>query len=817
MTSSTTTPFAQLTVVDFSQGLAAPFASMLLGDLGARIIKVEPLSGDWARQMSPRQDGESAVFLALNRNKASLALDYHSAASHDVIQRLTRRADIVICDLHPAQSAPLGIDYATLSVLNPSLIYGLLTPFGEHGPWARRPASELVVQAASGYPRYLGAQGRAPIRLGADIASVTGGVFLLQGLLAALFYRLQSGLGQCVAVSQLGSLFAIKTLQIAAQYNPDSWQGYHCWGPYTAPDTGWQTQDRPIVFSFGEFTGGGPGKASRWPEFCQALGLEHLSDDPRFDQDGKNSTGLGADAATSRHIYEAAFRHHQATELVDLIRDLEGAAYPYHTHATLFASQQAQVMQLLQRIGGPHGDLHALKNPWNFSTFRPVTQCGPPSLGNATGDLLAELGYDATQRRQLMTRGVVGGTLTLSHPPPSTPPPPSMPTEQVSAFLQHRTTGPLAGIRVLDISGLGVGPVTGLFLAELGADVIKVEPPHGDLSLTVQPQQRGTSVVYIAANLCKRGIILDLKQPADLARVYRLVEWADVFIENFRVGVVERLRMDYATLAARNPRLVYCSLSGFGPRGPLASLPSIDTYIQAFSGFAGLNGPDGSTGESLRNIGFIDLTTSAMTVPAILAALIMREQSGQGQHIVASMLEAAVNLQTSRIAEFFATGEDCQPRGSGTSYTVPDQAFRVLDGYLAVSARTQAEWAGLCRALQQETLIEDPRFRTQDDRLQHRQALIARLQTIFETHPSAWWIKRLTQAGVPCGRFHTYDDISLHPQVRVNGLMAELPTPHWGQVRVGGLPWHFSRTPAVLRHGPLPGSDTETILQDLIE
>ena len=219
------------------------------------------------------------------------------------------------------------------------------------------------------------------------------------------------------------------------------------------------------------------------------------------------------------------------------------------------------------------------------------------------------------------------------------------------------------------------------------------------------PQQRGTSVVYISANVCKRGVILDLKNPVDLERAYRRAECADVFIENFRVGVVERLGLGYATLAERNPRLVYCSLSGFGPIGPLAKLPSIDTYIQAFSGFAGLNGPLGSKGESLRNIGFIDLTTSAMTVPAILAALIMREQSGQGQHIVASMLEAAVNLQSSRMAEFFATGEDSQPHGSGVPYAVPDQAFGVRDGYLAVSARTQAELEGLCRALGQDQLL----------------------------------------------------------------------------------------------------------------
>ncbi len=378
----------------------------------------------------------------------------------------------------------------------------------------------------------------------------------------------------------------------------------------------------------------------------------------------------------------------------------------------------------------------------------------------------------------------------------------------------QRRGGPLAGVRVLDISGLGVGPVTGLFLAELGADVVKVEPPHGDLAHTVLPRQRGTSVLYISANLCKRGIVLNLKDPRDLERAYRLAERADVFIENFRVGVVERLGLGYQVLAERNPRLIYCSISGFGPHGPLALLPSVDPYIQAFSGFASLNGSPGSQGESLRNIGFIDLNTSALTVPAILAALVAREQTGTGQYIVASMLEAAVTLQMSRIAEFFATGQSPLPCGSGMPYSVPDQAFRVRDGYLAVSARTQAEWEQLCRALGQESLLDDPRYRTLADRLAHRRELIASLAGVFHTHPSAWWIKVLTQAGVPCGRFHTYDEMCLHPQVRINQLMAEVPTPHWGTVRVAGLPWSFSLTPGVLRSGPLWGSDTAEVLAD---
>jgi len=806
-------------VMDLSQGLSGPICSMLLGDLGARVIKIEPVGGDWARELEPSQGNESAVFMALNRNKESLAVDVLTPEGREVVQRLARLADVVICDQTAKQAERAGYDYADLSALNPRLIYGLLTPFGEQGPWADHPASELVVQAASGYPRYLGTYGEAPVRIGADVASTMGGVFLLQGLLAALWYRQRYGSGQGVAVSQLGALFAIKTIQITAQYNPDAWEGYHCWGPYDAPDTGWQTKDRPLVFSFGEFTGGGPDKQSQWPAFCHALGLEALLDDPNCDQDGKNSTGLGADAAAYRAIYEAAFQNKTAAELVALIRGLEGAAYPYHTHKTLLADEQTRAMQLLQCT--PAGDYCAIKMPWNFSDMPAVRLVAPPTLGNATGKVLAELGYDTEQRTHLYHAGIVAGTdmgTSDAIAPLSIPVDASLvsePAVSAPASIQYRG-GPLDGIRVMDISGMGVGPVTGRFLAELGAEVIKVEPPHGDLALTVPPTQGGTSVLYLAANLCKRGIFLNLKDPHDLDRAYRLAEQSDVFIENFRVGVVDRLGLGYEALAARNPRLIYCSLSGFGPHGPLAKLPSIDTYIQAFSGFASLNGAPGSRGESLRNIGFIDLSTSAITVPAILAALIYREHIGRGQLIVASMLEAASTLQTSRIAEYLATGECAPPHGSGMPYSMPDQAFAVRDGYLAVSARTQTEWEALCRALERQDLLHDPRYQTLADRLTHRKALVAQLADTLRVYPSAWWIKRLTQAGVPCGGFHAYNDMSQHAQVQSNGLMTELPTSHWGTLRVAGLPWMFSLTPGVQHPGPLPGGDTVEVLAELL-
>jgi crotonobetainyl-CoA:carnitine CoA-transferase CaiB-like acyl-CoA transferase len=248
----------------------------------------------------------------------------------------------------------------------------------------------------------------------------------------------------------------------------------------------------------------------------------------------------------------------------------------------------------------------------------------------------------------------------------------------------------------------------------------------------------------------------------------------------------------------------------------LAQFPSIDTYIQAFSGFASLNGPPGSSGESLRAIGFMDLFTSAVAVPAILAALLARERHGRGEYISISMLEAAMTLQLTRIAEYLATGKSPQPQGSGTTSAVPDQAFRVLDGYLALSARTQQEWERLCRALGQIALRDDPRFRSVADRIANRAALVERLTDIFRAYPSGWWLKVLGEAGVPCGRFYSYNELCQHMHMLENQLMVELDTSNWGRVRVAGLPWSFSYTPGVLGPGPTPGGDTEAVFAELV-
>ena len=375
--------------------------------------------------------------------------------------------------------------------------------------------------------------------------------------------------------------------------------------------------------------------------------------------------------------------------------------------------------------------------------------------------------------------------------------------------------GPLAGFRVVDASIMAAGPWVGALLGELGADVIKVEPPAGDGTRWVEPLQRGLGTNYICLNVGKRGIVLDLKRADERERAIQLTERADVFIQNFRGGVIERLGLGYPTLESRNPRLVYCSVSGFGERGPLAQEACADFVMQAFSGFARLNGGKADELEAFRFTGFIDLTTSIVATQAVLAALVERETSGLGQKVEVSMLEAALEIQATRVAEFLAAGARPSPRGSESPGVVPDRAFATADREIFVSVHDASEWRRFCVAVGRRDLAADPRFETNRARVAHRDNLDAILEPLFRSRPAIWWLRVFERQQVPCVLAQHFETIRYHTQVATNEMIAELRTPDWGTVLVGGVPWHFNRTACAVRPPSRPGQYTAEILSEL--
>lgn len=376
-------------------------------------------------------------------------------------------------------------------------------------------------------------------------------------------------------------------------------------------------------------------------------------------------------------------------------------------------------------------------------------------------------------------------------------------------------TGPLVGLRVLDVSIMAAGPWTAALLGMLGAEVIKVEPPAGDGTRWALPTQRGMGTNFIAMNVNKRDITLDLKSDAGRAQAHALAQQSDIFVQNFRVGAMERLGLDFDTLHALNPRLIYCSISGFGSVGPLATAGCGDPIMQAFSGFAALNGGPGEQAESFRFTGFLDLATGAIAAQNILAALVHRQETGLGQHIELSMLEAALEMQFTRVSELLGSGLVAAPLGSANPAFAPDRAYKAEDRFIFVSVTRKGQWRALCEALGRPDLMSDDRFADNCSRCANRTALDEILQSCFEEKPAVWWLRLLWRSGVPCMIAHDYEALRYHEQVLANGMIAQLDTEHWGSVSTGGLPWHFEETPCQVRPPSVPGADTDAVLGGL--
>lgn len=377
------------------------------------------------------------------------------------------------------------------------------------------------------------------------------------------------------------------------------------------------------------------------------------------------------------------------------------------------------------------------------------------------------------------------------------------------------TKGPLAGIRVMDVSIMAAGPWTGALLGMLGAEVIKVEPPAGDGTRWVEPTQHGMGTNYLAMNVNKKDIVLDMKSAEGKQAALELAATCDVFLQNFRVGVIERLGLDYDTVRGVNPNIVYCAISGFGETGPLSKAGCADYIMQAFSGFARANGTPEEPLEAFRFTGFLDLATASVAVEAILAALLDRELNGGGQKVEVSMLEAAYEIQFTRIAELLGAGLIPQPRGSESPALAPDRAYATLDHEIFVSVQTESQWPAFCSALALEDTENDPRFSSNRRRVENRTALDAILTKVFAQRPAIWWLRTLQRHGVPCAMAHNFETFRFHEQVVVNEMIARLRTRDWGEVSVAGLPWHFSGTPCIVREPPRPGEHTEEILAAL--
>ena len=374
----------------------------------------------------------------------------------------------------------------------------------------------------------------------------------------------------------------------------------------------------------------------------------------------------------------------------------------------------------------------------------------------------------------------------------------------------------LDGMRVIEITQVMSGPYCGLLLADLGADVIKVEKPGGDDSRRMAPPTlNGESAAFMAINRNKRGIGLDLKTQKGQEILRTLAATADVLIENFRPGTMESLGLSYSDLSTLNPALIYCSISGFGQTGPYRDRGGFDLVAQAMSGLMSITGHADQPPVKV-GVPIADLNAGIYACYAILAAYIHRLKTGQGQRIDTSLLEAGLAYTFWESSIFFATGESPPAMGSAHRISAPYQALRASDGYLTLGAANQKTWERLCAAIDRRDLLEDPRFATNPDRTQHQQELAAILEAVFATRTVAEWLALLDRSGVPAGPVYDMKQVYADPQVQAREMMVDVEHPTAGKTRAIGIPVKLSETPGSIRRpAPTLGEHTDEILRDL--
>ena len=385
-------------VVDVSQGVSGPLCSMILGDLGAQVIKVEPIGGDWLREIGPFVEGESSLFIRLNRNKRSIRLDLKREEGRNVLRRLVQGADVFIEGYRPGAMDNLGLSYETLSESNPGLVYCSISGMGESGPMSHLPATELDIQALVGKHRHLGVAGEPPLRIGFDVMSANAAWAAGQGIITALYTRERTGEGQKVYTSLLDAAINLLQWATSAESTPDEWKGRQLSGYTDPPDHGFRCKDASFLLDLGRVE-------DEWRVFCLAIGADRVADDPRFDSFQKR-TNLLPDLkdALDPILSEWGF-----DDLRELVLGLGGTIVRMNDLESLVNDPQVRALEMVQELQHPvAGPYKTLDIPWDFSeSIARLSHVPSPLPGQHSRQVLAEAGCLEEEIARLFSDGVV--------------------------------------------------------------------------------------------------------------------------------------------------------------------------------------------------------------------------------------------------------------------------------------------------------------------------------------------------------------------------------------------------------------------------
>ncbi len=759
------------TVVDCSEGVAGGYAGRLLADLGARVVKVEPPGGERLRWLGPfrgdKPDREQGgLHLALNAGKESVVVDLDTPEGQQRFRTLADGADLVLESAGPGVMASRGLGYEALSDGHAALVYASHSPFGSDGPYAKRATSEIVDYAMGGYMYFSGHPERAPLLVPGHQGELHAGMQLACGAVIALWHALRSGAGQHVDVSTFESML-----------NAHSWlttQWTH------EGEIAGRTESVIIPCADG---------AIFWMGGAASTDVFLLMDRPDLIADPRWSTVAGwREAAPEVRAMLASWASDKSKhEIYHLAQQLRVPLTPVNTVEDLACSEQFNVRGWWRRVDHPAaGQVELPGPPWLFSET-PARVSSAPLLDSSAGISLPQ-------------RAAAEGT----------------PGRAARAQ-------PFEGLRVLEVTANWAGPLAGRHFGDMGADVIKFEVGRRPATRGGHPAGReawttpyNRSGYFNLFNRNKRDLVMDLSTPQGRELFLRLVEDADVVVENNSARVFPQFGLDYATLAARNPRIVMCSMSGFGAFGPEQHYVAYGANIEASGGLVAVTGYGDGV---LYHTGsfYADPITGTQGALGIVAALIARERSGHGQYIDMALQESGAAFQVEAIMDYRLNGRVAGPMNNRSRRIAPQGAYRCAgsDGWVAIGVETDDQWAALASVIGRPELAETfpdvtARLAAQD---QIDEAIGAWSLQFDHNRATAL----LQSAGVPSGPVLANWEIVSDPHLYRRGYFVDVVHPEVGHHRWDGYPWQLSRTPGqVRRPAPLFGEHNDDVLQNTL-
>jgi len=785
-------------VLDLSWGVAGPVATMLLSDHGARVTTIEPPGG------RPWRDWSGAR--VWRRGKRSAVLDLRDAADRDALLVRLRTADVLVESLRPSSAARLGLTPEVVAAANPRLVHCSITGYGRGTADEDRPAWDALVTARSGMwwevrgwpggtPDRLsgrplrapdvdvppgavcGAEREGPLFTAVPWTSMATAYLATLGISAALRVREQTGRGQRVETSLAQGAIASGPMPLMRAQDPDAPDFWSWVVDARAPKGQFEGSDGRWVLHWPMV----PGFVSRVStgerlEIPEGVSLRARDDPDRI------GVGEGDLYALMHHhpLMAEAFRRFPARE---------------------WARVGAEAGVTAQEIRPPE---EAMVDP-SFLADGCVTEVDDPDLGplRQVGQVYRLSAAPAPATRPAARLGEHTDAVRAEAAAAGGQPVPRAPSHEERPG--PGPAGPLAGIVVLDLGLALAGPWGTQCLADLGADVIKVNAFHDGYW--------HANHVAKCANRNKRSLAVNLKHPKGRELLHELARRVDVVHTNMREAATVKLGVDAATLRDLNPRLIYCHTHGF-ERGERRRLPGND---QTGSALAGVQWEDGGLSDGGRPIWSLttlgDTGNGFLSAIGVVQALYHRDRTGEGQVVDTSLMEAALQQTYWHAASFFATGVSPGRTGSAHLLTAPYQAFRTADGWINIGGANQSNWERIADVLHHPEWRDDPRFATNSARMEHLPALVEAMSAVLATRTSAAWIAAFDAAGVPVGPVHSIGEALSHPQAIARGMVVDLVHPQAGPVRALGCPIHFSATPTSTgRPAPLLGEHTREIL-----